>query len=126
MKRDWHLLGRIFTEIENERFTAYLEASSDEEQDKIIRHLGLLIDAGYIVGGSVIYGNYGDVNYREDNSGFRITLEGYDFAERVQDRTLLNRTIAMIKKAGLMVSMETLKQFTPLAVAAIAQAVSGG
>lgn len=126
MKRDWHLLGKIFEEIENETFEKFLDKQEAEEQVRILRHTELLVDAGYIVGITVRYDSSGVPLYGIESGYVRITLAGYDFAERVQDTKLLNKTMSLIKKAGLLVSMETLKQFTPIAVTAIAQAVSGG
>ena len=49
----------------------------------------------------------------------RITLQGYDFAEVVMDQKLLNKTINIIKKAGLMVGFETLKSYAPIALKSI-------
>lgn len=125
MKRDWHLLGKIFTEIEEDHFDEYFDSLKVEEQRIVLRHLELLIDAGYLIGIEVIYNNADEPMYRIENGGVRITLEGYDFAERVQDEKLLNKTISLIKKSGLMVSMETLKYFTPLALQALVKIATG-
>lgn len=126
MKRDWHLLGKIFTEIENEHLDEYFDGLKLEEQTKVLRHMELLIDAGYLTGIEIIYSDSGEPMYGTENGGVRITLDGYDFAERVQDEKLLNKTMSLIKKAGLMVSMETLKYFTPVAVQSIVKTVTGG
>ena len=125
MKRDWELLGRIFTEIENDNFDSYFDALEHKGQVRVLRHMELLIDAGFIIGMEIRYSNNGEPGYISENGSVRITLNGYDFAERVQDKKLLYKTISMIEKAGLIVSMETLKQFTPIAVKAIVKAVGG-
>ena len=110
MKRDWFILGELFTKLEDECLEEYLTEMEDKERQQVyLRHLRLLVDAGYI---KDVYFSGSQVNLRDA----RITLSGYDFAEMVQDKKLLNKTVGLIKSAGLIVSKETLKQFTPVAV----------
>lgn len=122
MKRDWQLLGDIFTAIEDERLEAMIGDADDAEAERVVRHLELLADAGLVRGVTIRRSGSGALSWGVEGGGPRITLAGYDLAERVQDRKLLARTISLIRRAGLLVSTETLRHFTPLAVEAIARA----
>lgn len=126
MKRDWELMGRIFTAIENEQLGEFLEQAihdnpppddsswkQSEQVKTIFKHLEMLIDAGYVKG--VVLRTSDDV-YLYGLQNPRITLQGYDYADIVEDHALLKQTINAIGKAGLMVSWETLKQFAPVLI----------
>lgn len=126
MKRDWELMGRIFTAIENEQLGDFLEQvihdnpapddsswKQSEQVKTVFKHLEMLIDAGYVKG--VVLRTSDDV-YLYGLQNPRITLQGYDYADIVEDHALLKQTINAIGKAGLMVSWETLKQFAPVLI----------
>ena len=126
MKRDWELMGRIFTAIENEQLGDFLEQvihdnpapddsswKQSEQVKTVFKHLEMLIDAGYVKG--VVLRTSDDV-YLYGLQNPRITLQGYDYADIVEDHVLLKQTINAIGKAGLMVSWETLKQFAPVLI----------
>lgn len=133
MKRDWELMGRIFTEIENESLKSWLSEFSYEvdpvteenrqpaEFIRIMKHLEMLIDCGYIKGVELRHRG-GMYSYGLDDP--RITLQGYDFADIVKDKTLLKQTITVITKAGYLVTWETLKQFAPVVVKRAAMALA--
>lgn len=108
-------MGDIFTAIEDERIETWLaeiESSQDEEmQLKILFHIELLADADFIRGVKVTRSSGHILAYGFD--GPRITMKGYDFADIVKDKKLLNKTIAAIKKAGYMAGFETLKTYAP-------------
>ena len=130
MKRDWELMGRIFTAIENDNLRELIEQTNEptgDEQDDdyaktgqlkryvlLMRHLEMLNDAGYITGVELRFSIDGFISFGLNNP--RITLQGYDYADIVKDRSLLHQTINAIGKAGLMVSWETLKQFAPVLI----------
>ena len=130
MKRDWELMGRIFTAIENDNLRELIEQANEptgEDQDDdyaktgqlkryvlLMRHLEMLNDAGYIKGVELRFSIDGFISFGLNNP--RITLQGYDYADIVKDRTLLHQTINAIGKAGMMVSWETLKQFAPVLI----------
>ena len=130
MKRDWELMGRIFTAIENDNLHELIEQENEptgeEQKDDfaksgqltryilLVRHLEMLIDAGYIKGVDIRTSVDGFISFGLNNP--RITLQGYDYADIVKDRTLLHQTINAIGKAGMMVSWETLKQFAPVLI----------
>lgn len=130
MKRDWELMGRIFTAIENDNLRELIEQTNEptgDEQDDdyakigqlkryvlLMRHLEMLNDAGYIKGVELRFSIDGFISFGLNNP--RITLQGYDYADIVKDRSLLHQTINAIGKAGLMVSWETLKQFAPVLI----------
>lgn len=126
MKRDWELMGKIFTAIEDERLNALLGGYEWEEDEvtgekrqpdefvRIIKHLEMLIDCGYIKGVELRHGRDGAYSFGLDDP--RITLPGYDFADIVQDHALLTQTMNAVKAAGYIVSWETLKQFAPVVV----------
>ena len=121
MKRDWFLLGEILTKIEDDKFEQYFDSLNSERQDIVMRHVELLVDGKYVKGISIRRSSSGELMYGYEAGGIRITLEGYDLAEKVQDKKLLNKTMNLIKQAGLLVSIESLKQFTPIAMKAIAE-----
>lgn len=126
MKRDWGLMGKIFTAIEDERLNTMLDGYEWEEDEvtgekrqpfeyvRIIKHLKMLIDCGYIKGVELRHGRDGAYSFGLDD--LRITLQGYDFADIVQDHALLTQTMSAVKAAGYIVSWETLKQFAPVVV----------
>ena len=116
MKRDWHLLGEIFDHIEQENIESFIKGQSDPEQERILLHMELLADAGHIKGFTLRRTYSGQLNYGFEGGGVRITLQGYDFADIVQDHKLLNKTISLIEKAGFTVTWETLKHFAPVAL----------
>lgn len=126
MIRNWKLMGDIFNEIEKETLEEFVDAIKNNSTEhfvsrefkELMRHIEMLIDAGYIKGVEVAF--RGDQFYLHlDNP--RITLQGYDFADTVKDKALLNKTLAAIKEAGLIASFETIKQFAPVVVKTIAK-----
>lgn len=118
MKRDWSLLGDIFSAIENENIEEFIDGKNAEEKIKIYRHIEMLIDAGFIKGITLHYDVEDNISsYATYNP--RITLQGYDFADVVMDKKLLNRTMNAIKKAGLLASFETIKAYAPVALKAL-------
>lgn len=132
MKRDWNLMAEIFSAVEDDRLERYLEKLDDEVEDEltgevkqpelflnVIKHLEMLVDSGYIKGVEIDLSVDGLYTY--GLSMPRITLAGYDFADIVRDKTLLKQTMGAIKKAGYMVSWETLKQFAPVVIKKAAQ-----
>ncbi len=125
MKRDWSLLGDIFNAIEDDSLDALAdertqkaEAFNDSSYDDFMRHLEMLVDAELVKGVDVRCGS-GRFFLKTDNP--RITLKGYDYADLVKDKKLLNQGMKAIKEAGLAVSWETLKQFLPLIINRIAK-----
>lgn len=122
MKRDWQLLGEIFTHIENDDLESFID-NDNERSDLILRHLELLIDADFVRGVEVRRSNNRIIGYSSDDP--RITLQGYDFAEIVADKKLCKKVISAIEKAGYLVSFETLKAFAPKIVMQIASSVTG-
>jgi hypothetical protein len=116
MKRDWNLLGEIFNHIEDENLEDFIDHFEDKTDpllgnERLLKHVELLVDAGFVLGVEVIRANGKITGYGTDEP--RITLEGYDFADIVQDKKLLSRTIKTIEKAGFLVTMETLKAYAP-------------
>ena len=100
MKRDWELMGRIFTTIENDNLRELIEQTNEptgDEQDDdyaktgqlkryvlLMRHLEMLNDAGYIKGVELRFSIDGFISFCLNNP--RITLQGYDYADIVKDR----------------------------------------
>lgn len=114
MKRDWHLMGDIFNAIEDDRLELLI-SKYEANQNKysiLMQHLEMLIDADYIKGVTISLSVDGLYSWGTDVP--RITLKGYDFADIVKDKFLLNKTIKAIKDAGYMVTWETLKEFAPM------------
>lgn len=114
MKRDWALMGDIFNAIEDDRLELLI-SKTESNQDKyniLMQHLEMLIDADYIKG--VIISLSVDSLYSWGTDVPRITLKGYDFADIVKDKFLLNKTIKAIKDAGYIVTWKTLKEFAPM------------
>lgn len=118
MKRDWSLLGDIFSAIENENMDEFIDRKTHDEQKKVFRHIEMLLDAGYVKGISLTFDASEElclISYHNP----RITLQGYDFADVVMDKKLLNKTMNAIKKAGLLASFETIKAYAPAALKAL-------
>ncbi len=120
MVRDWELMGEIFTAIEEERFEEMADEKREHSKtmkDKVffdfMRHVEMLIDAGYLKGIEIGFSGK-QFYFTIDNP--RITLSGYDFADAVKDKKLLNKTLELIEKSGLVATFETIKYFTPVAI----------
>ena len=124
MKRDWTLMGDIFNSIEDENLEEFIEKCSSEDKTKIYWHLELLLDAGYIKGIELRRYSSGEIFGIYSNSP-RITLSGYDFADLVKDKKILNQIKSEITKAGYLVSLETIKAFAPQVIKGLAKKYLG-
>ncbi len=127
MIRDWKLMGEIFTAIEEERF----EEMADEKRNHsntmndhvfldFMRHVEMLLDAGYLKGIEI---GFSGKQYYFTIDNPRITLSGYDFADTVKDKKLLNKTLDLIEKSGLVATFETIKYFTPISIKFFAECI---
>lgn len=124
MKRDWSLMGDIFNAIEEETLEGFIERCSSEDKTKIFWHLELLLDAGYIKGVGLKRYSSGEIFDIYSNNP-RITLSGYDFADLVKDKKILNQIKNQITDAGYLVSLETIKAFAPQVIKGLAKKYLG-
>ena len=124
MKRDWILMGEIFNAIEEEKLESFIDRHSSEDRDKIFWHLELLLDAGYIKGIELKRYSSGEFFDIYSNNP-RITLSGYDFADLVKDKKILNQIKNEITKAGYLISLETIKAFAPQVIKGLANKYLG-
>lgn len=134
MQRSWLLMGQILEEIEHGTLWEWLQKAKEngDEQsllkelgndptepslpidDRILRHLELLQDAGYIKGfnykvsidGRLLYGR----------SSIRITMAGYDLKEVINDKKLFNQIKAKAQSAGVKLSWEFIKAAIPAVI----------
>ena len=134
MQRSWLLMGQILEQIERGTLWEWIqEAEENAEEkallkelnndpaeptlpinDRILRHLELLQDAGYIK----------DFNYKVSIDGrlycgkspIRITMAGYDLKEVINDAKLFNQIKAKAKSAGVKLSWEFIKAAIPVVI----------
>lgn len=130
MIRDWYLMGEIFTAIEKGSIDELIKSKNalaknfEYPKGDILRHLKIMLDAGFIKGVDVF--TYPDNRLGMYEHEPYITYQGYLFADAVVDKKLLSRTLNIIKNAGLVASFETIKYFTPISIKFFAECIKEG
>jgi len=119
MKRDWDLIRKQLTDIEEERDVfadlpkeqvQWLDDESeadfvkkqkeyDEISGRILGHLELLVAAGYVEGINVRRGGHGDFVY--SRSSPRLTMGGHDLLDTMRSATIWNTVKETAKKKVL-------------------------
>ncbi|WP_050464397.1 DUF2513 domain-containing protein [Herbaspirillum autotrophicum] len=140
MKRDWDLIRKQLTDIEEEsdvfaelpkKQVQWLDGETeadflkkqkeyDEIVGRILGHLELLVEAGYVEGISVKRGASGDLYY--SRSSPRLTMDGHDLLDTMRSATIWNAVKETAKKKGLELTFDAIKL---LAGAALKQVVGG-
>ncbi|MDO5352535.1 MAG: hypothetical protein Q4E81_06880 [Succinatimonas sp.] len=121
MKLDYVKIAELFEHLENENLEAFLDGL--EDSDEYLKHLDMLVKAGYVDGVEVKYASCGilySTNYP------RITLDGYEFANIVKDKKLFPQVVKAINKAGYVASIAMIKEFAPHVIKNIASLVFAG
>jgi hypothetical protein len=127
MKRDWDLIRKQLTDIEEEkdifadlpRQTPKWEDGETEEEyskrysesrsieNRILGHLELLIDSGFIEGIQIIRSLDGAMHYARSNP--RLTMPGHDLLDTIRSATVWNKVKEVAKNKGLELSFDTVK-----------------
>lgn len=114
MKLDYAKIAELFEHLENENLEAFLDGL--EDSDEYLKHLDMLVKAGYVDGVEVKYASCGilySTNYP------RITLDGYEFANIVKDKKFFPQVVKAINKAGYVTSIAMIKEFAPYVIKSI-------
>lgn len=110
MKRDWDLIRRILLEIENspdmETFLNFSESGylytdnlKDYEKEKIIYHIQLLVNAGFISTNVDLYGE-------QEITG--LSWKGHEYAEKLRDTARWEMIKSYISEKGLDLGSDTI------------------
>lgn len=138
MKRDWDLIRKQLIDIEEENdvvadlpgdipkwgdneseeeyFKRYEEFQSAES--RILGHLELLIDSGFVEGIKIIRGLDGAMHYALHKP--RLTMAGHDLLDTMRSNTVWTAVKETAKKKGLELTFDTVKM---LAGAALKQII---
>lgn len=140
MKRDWDLLRKQLTDIEDGRDvfaeipkrvsrTSDMSLSWDEydirvaeqkeAEARIAGHLELLIQNGYVDGLTVVRGVDSGFSYAAH--GPRLTMAGHDLLDTMRSATIWESIKSMAKKKGIELTFDAIKA---LAGAALKQALA--
>lgn len=108
MKRDWDLLRKLLTEIEEDRTlfedlsdkTKWIDAIQlKKEEDRQLDHLKLLIDGSFVEGVKVGIAMNGQ--YTISITKPRLTMSGYDLLDIIRSPTLWKKITSFANKQGL-------------------------
>lgn len=132
MKRDWDLIRKQLTDIENEsdlfsellpqpKWTDQTEAVFMEqqnkylsEQKKIFGHLELLIDNGYIDGLQIIRSMDGGFHYGISNP--RLTMSGFDLLDTMRSNAIWEKIKTTAKSKGIELTFDAIGAMSKLAL----------
>ncbi|MBA5690641.1 DUF2513 domain-containing protein [Rugamonas apoptosis] len=138
MKRDWDLLRKQLTDIEEGRdvladipdpiswtgdiaWEEFEQATAEQQQaeNRLAGHLELLIKSGYVEGLSVVRG--ADNHFSYGRHAPRLTMAGHDLLDTMRSATVWESIKAMAKKKGVELTFDAIKV---LAGAALKHALS--
>ena len=111
MKRDWDLIRKILTAVEDkpagEMFDAEEMAKTEEEKLIVCAHVEILYDAGYVKGNVTTF-----LGYSTPTAAWitGLTAEGYDLLDTIRSDTVWNGIKKTAKVRGLDLSIEAIKQ----------------
>lgn len=112
MKRDWAMIERVLADIEAERTEDVANTIADDDEcEKYLRHLELLVDCGYVMGVDISFTRAG---YRLDLNHPRLTMAGYDFKDILQDKKLWNAIKRKAQDGTMKLSWEFIKAAVPV------------
>jgi hypothetical protein len=126
MKRDWDLLRKQLTDIEEERDVLadipdepkWLDGQPWEDYEaqlneynatvaRIAGHLEMLIDTGYVEGVQVLRGCGGDFSFGLASP--RLTMAGHDLLDTIRSATIWESIKTTAKKKGIELTFEAVK-----------------
>jgi hypothetical protein len=132
MKRDWDLIRQQLTDIEEEKDPtsqlpeqpnrtgqtedefAKLKQNYDQAADRILGHLKLLIEAGYVDGieiGEYLDGTKYCVLYNP-----RLTMKGHDLLDTTRSKGVWERVKSTAKSKGIELTFDAVKQLSVVAI----------
>ena len=118
MKRDWELIKQIFADVENDEDLedkGQIYAETHNDSSDYLRHLELLADAGCVKGVEIDFvDNAG--HYKLAMTMPRLTMEGYDFKEVLENTKLWRKIRDMAAKAGVRLSWMFIQSAMPVAI----------
>ena len=124
-KRDWELIHQQLTDIEEDRnvladlpiepkWTNQSESEFMKElnefnriESRILGHIEMLVDNGYVEGIKVFRG--ADGSFMTSVVSPRLTMSGYDLLDTMRSKTLWNTIKSMAKNKGLELSFDVIK-----------------
>lgn len=140
MKRDWDLIREQLLAIEEGKdFKREILASVPEEprwedgitevqfneamrayrkaEERILGHLQLLIENGFIAGVQIAQGASGDYGYSYSHP--RLTMAGHDLLDTMRSRTLWEKVKSTAKEKSVELTLEAVKVFAASALKAL-------
>lgn len=105
MKRNWELIRSILVKAEELDEGSHFgeDAFTDHDINEVAHHLVMLDKAGFI---EAI--NNGGINH-QTRICTGLSWEGYEFLDKIRDKTVWNRTKAILKDKGLDLTFATIK-----------------
>jgi hypothetical protein len=105
MKRNWELIREILVKAEELNEQEYFgeDSFNDSDTNEVAHHLVLLDKAGFI---EAI--NNGGMNH-QTRICTGLTWDGYEFLDKIRDKTVWNKTKAILKDKGLELTFATIK-----------------
>ncbi|KAA0089765.1 DUF2513 domain-containing protein [Paraburkholderia sp. T12-10] len=126
MKRDWDLLRKQLTDIEEGRdvladipdapkwtddltWEAYDDLAKDQRaiEERIAGHLELLIDSGYVEGLQVLRG--ADNHFAYGSSAPRLTMAGHDLLDTMRSTTIWESIKSTARTKGIELTFDAIK-----------------
>ena len=96
MIRDDDYLRDLLFEIESgDDYLYHVFVNTLDEDPKLILHVQLLCDSGYLI--------------QESDSGFRLTSDGYDFIVAIRDKGIWEKTKKAVAETGGNTTLEMIK-----------------
>lgn len=125
MKRDWDLIRKLLTDIEeekdyladippepkwgdepeqeyNERYKAFREV-----EDRILGHLEMLVDNGYVKGVQVVRSL--DGSFCVSRSSSRLTMAGHDLLDTMRSSAVWESIKSTAKSKGIELTFDAIK-----------------
>lgn len=127
MKRDWDLIRKLLTEIEEEKdiladFSSEPKRADDESEQEFIQrfeafrkvesnilgHLEMLVDNDYVKG--ITVGRYLDGGfYGAADSGARLTMAGHDLLDTMRSSPVWESIKSTAKSKGIELTFDAIK-----------------
>ena len=132
MKRDWELLRKQLSDIEDERDVFADIPDTHERSDqtwedyerelkesnatksKILGHLELLIDNGFVEGIHVVRG--GDDHFSYGLASPRLTMSGHDLLDTMRSSSIWESIKSTAKTKGIELTFDAIKSLGMLAI----------
>lgn len=132
MKRDWDLIRQQLTDIEGEK-DLFVELPKEPRWDKqsegeynseyenynrttnrILGHLELLTNAGYVDGITIIRSGSGSLHYGTHSP--RLTMAGHELLDTMRSKGLWERVKTKAKSEGIELTFDVINQLSSWAI----------